>query len=89
MNKELVKKLLTKTEVELSDLNTFITEYVKEIKNYDVTIEELNGIVKLIQMQVFNLRFALMQSAIHLGLNVMSVFNNKNELLRTDVYESF
>lgn len=89
MNKELIKKLLGKNEIELSDLNTFVTEYVKETMNYDITVEELTGIVKLIQMQVFNLRFALVRSAIHLGLNVMSIFNSKNELIRTDVYESF
>lgn len=87
MNKEVVVRLLTKEKIELSDLNTFLTEYIYETKHKDVTIEELKMIVQLIQMRMLNLEIALFHSAKHLNLNILRVFDNSGKLLQTNVYE--
>lgn len=88
MNKEIVKRILTNNTINISDLNTFITEYVYEKLNRDITAEELKGIVQMIQAKIFNLRFAVLEAAKMLNLDVFSVFDKNGNLIRTDVYES-
>lgn len=89
MNKEVVKRLLQNiSKVELKDLNTFITEYVSFELKKDVTVEELQAIVQLLQHGQFNLNYALLRAARSLNLNVLDTFNSAGQLLRRDVYET-
>lgn len=89
MNKELVIKLLKSTQVDLNDLNEFVTEYTHEKLNRDITAVELAGIVQAIQMRAFDLRYALMEAARILDLNVINVPDKNGNHLYTHVYESF
>lgn len=89
MNKEIVKKILTKNQVDIIELNTFITEYTHEKLNRDITPEELKGIIQLIQNGVFNLRYAASEAAKMLDLNILSISDKNSKLIRVDVYESF
>ena len=86
MNAELVKRLLKSNQINIVDLNTFISEYVLEKKKRDVTPEELNGIVMLLNTGAFNLRFALTEAAKILGLTVLTATNNTGQIIYTGVY---
>lgn len=89
MNKELIIKMLNTDKVELSDLNTFISDYTKFKLNKDITAQELAGIIQAIQMRIFDLRFALVQAARDLDLNVLTILDKTGKLITTEVYESF
>ena len=89
MNKDLVKRLLQNiSRVELSDLNTFISEYVLFELKREVTSEELHMIASLLQQGRFNLNYALLRAARSLNLNVLDTFNASGRLMRRDVYEA-
>ena len=88
MDKELVKKLLYSNSINIEDLNTFIVDYIKEEKGEDVTLEELKGIVKLIQINMFNLEYALVRSASKLNLSLLKIHDKNGQLIRKIVYEN-
>ena len=88
MDKELVKKLLYSNSINIEDLNTFIVDYITEEKGEDVTLEELKGIVKLIQMNMFNLEYALVRSASKLNLSLLKIHDKNGQLIRKIVYEN-
>lgn len=83
--KEIIKLILENKPIDLTQLNTFITEYVKKLKNIDVTPLDLQGIIQVIQIGTFNLRYAALMAAISLNLNVTTVFGKDNRILRTIV----
>lgn len=87
MNKELIKRMLINPSIQMDDLTTFIVEYVEFKKKKVVSQQELQIIIQLIQIREFDLRYALIQAAISLNLNVLSTFDKHDNLLRTDVYE--
>jgi len=86
MNVELVKRLLTTNQINITDVNVFVTEYVLEKKKRDVTSDELNKITMLLQNGTFNLRYALLAAADILGLTVMTVVDSKGKIIYTNVY---
>ena len=88
MDKELVKKLLYSNSINIEDLNTFIVDYIKEEKGEDVTLEELKGIIKLIQINMFNLEYALVRSASKLNLSLLKIHDKNGQLIRKIVYEN-
>lgn len=88
MKKSLVKRLLEKPNISEKDLHTFISEYTLQQLGENITAEQLLGISQLIKSGYFNLRYALLQAARSLGLNVIIAYDNNGELLKTHVYES-
>jgi len=86
MNVQLVKRLLTTNQINMTDVNTFVTEYVLEKKKRDVTIDELNKITILLQNGTFNLRYALLDAANILGLTVMTAADSQGRIIHTNVY---
>lgn len=89
MNKELIQRLLASNHVTSQDLNEFISQYTYNKLNRHITGEELQGISQLIQMGMFNLRYAVIEAAKDLNLNVMSAFDKNGNILKTYVYEDF
>lgn len=87
MNKELIKRLLENSSIQMEDLTKFITEYTEFKLKRIISSTELQGIIQLIQMNIFNLRYAVIEAAKILGLNVLSTYDKNGNLLRTDVYE--
>lgn len=83
---QLIKRMLQTTSINITDLNTFITEYIFEKKGKYVTSMELSAIVQLIQMGSFNLRHALQEAAQDANLTVMSCTNNLGQIIYTNVY---
>lgn len=86
MDKELVKRLLTSNQIDITDLNIFISDYVLHTKKRHVTPQELHGIVALLNNGVFNLRFALMEAARALDLTVLTATNGNGQIIHTSVY---
>ena len=81
MEVDLVKRLLTSKEPKLEDIFLFITTYVKEKKNKDVTTEELNGIFQLFQIGAFNFRHTLMEAANSLELTVLTATDKLGNII--------
>ena len=86
--KEFINKIVNNQQVNINELNTFIVDYIKEEKGEDVTLEELKGIVKLIQMNMFNLEYALVRSASKLNLSLLKIHDKNGQLIRKIVYEN-
>lgn len=89
MKKELIQRLLSSNTVTSEDLNEFISQYTFNKLNRHITGEELQGISQLIQMGVFNLRYAVIEVATDLKLNVMNALDKNGHILKTYVYEDF
>ena len=88
MDKDLIKRLLLSNQINIKDLNKFIVAYVKEEKEKDVTLDELNGIVKLIQTGIFNLELTLVKLASKHNLSLMKVWDSSGQLVKRIVYEN-
>lgn len=87
MNKELIQRMLTNSQIQMNDLTIFITEYTEFKLKRVISTSELQGIIQLIQMNIFNLRYALIEAGRLLNLNILSTYDKNGILLRTDVYE--
>ena len=81
MYKDIVTQLVKQKSVTEKDINEFITEYVKNKKKKDVTVEQLADIRQLLQMGVFNLNYAAREAARDLGLNITNVISKEGKLL--------
>lgn len=71
----------------MTDLTLFISEYTEFKLKRAISSVELEGIIQLIRMNIFNLRYALLQAGKSLNLNILSTYDKNGILLRTDVYE--
>lgn len=89
MTKEFIKRLLESPNISEQDLNEFIDEHTFNKLNRRISGEELSGISQLIKAGMFNLRFALLEAADTLGLNVITAFDKNGLIVKTKVYESF
>ncbi len=89
MTKEFIKRLLTSTSISEKDLNEFIAQYTFDKLKRDISGEELLAISHLVKTGVFDLRFALLEAARDLDLNVMTAVNKNGVIIHTHVYESF
>lgn len=89
MTKEFIKRLLESPNISEQDLNEFIDEHTFNKLNRRISGEELSGISQLIKVGMFNLRFALLEAADTLGLNVITAFDKNGLIVKTKVYESF
>lgn len=89
MNKEFIKRLLESPSITEQDLNTFIQEYTLEKKKRDITGQELLAISQMIKGRFFDLRFALLEAAKDLDLNVITAIDKNGVIVKTHVYESF
>lgn len=87
MDKEVVKKLLTNSQLTQQELFKFIVDYVKWKKNLDINQEQLQGIIHLLQMGVFTLKEATKEAADHFGLQLVSLVGPQGNLLKAEVYE--
>lgn len=83
MNKDIVKKILTSSQINQQEFFEFITDYVKSEKDEDITQIQLMGIAQAIQMGAFNLRYAAEQSASKLGIQVINILNPQGVLIKT------
>ena len=88
MNKELIKHILTHDQIDLSQLNEFISEYVDATLNRKVTTEELQGIVQCINTGFFDLKYAATQAAHLENINVLVINDSNGQHLITQIYEN-
>jgi hypothetical protein len=89
MTKEFIKRILESPNILEKDLNEFIDEYTFDKLNKRISGVELSGIIQLIRAGIFNLRFALLEAARSLDLNVITAFDHNGVILKTHIYESF
>lgn len=89
MNKDLIKKLLITNQLDQADVANFIDEYTHAKLNRNITGEELNKIILLLQSGHFDLNYALLEAARMSDLNVLTIADSNGFLIRRHVYESF
>lgn len=89
MKKEFIKHLLESPIISDTELNTFITEYTLKKLGENITGEQLLAIHQFIKIGYFNLRYALLEAARDLDLNVLTITDRNGVIIRTHVYESF
>jgi len=87
MNKEIVIKILETNSVSRDELHIFISDYILEKKNKNISGQELAAIESMIHQGFLNLRFAAEQAAYDLGLTVLSLLDNASNPKKTWVYE--
>ena len=80
--KNFINKIVNNEQVNLTELNTFIVDYCKLMKNKIPTQEELSGIVQLIQMNIFDLIFAVKQAAQKLNIQINSIYDKHGNMIR-------
>jgi len=88
MTKEFIKRLLESNSISEKDLAEFIDDYTYSKLNRRISGEELSGIIQLVKMNLFDLRFAFFEAARDLNLNVITATNKDGVILKTHVYES-
>ena len=77
-----IKKIVNNEQVNLTELNTFIVDYCKLMGNKIPTPEELSGIVQAIQMNMFDLMFAVKNVAIKLNIQLNILYDKHGNLIR-------
>lgn len=87
MNKEIVKKLIENKSVSKGELFQFIVDYCEFKKKPTPTSEQLENIIQLISMGVFNLTDALDQSAKELNMQINKLYDKNGVLIKIDIYE--
>lgn len=87
MNKQIVINILTKKQINVTEVTEFVIEYTKEKLNKEITSEQVSQIVILIQRGIFDLNFAAREAARLLNLYVMDAIDKQGRIISTFVYE--
>ena len=88
MNKNIVSKLLQGQSVNLEEINSFIVDYVKMMKNEEINSQQLEMIRELIKMRTFDLGYAAKIASIKLGMNVVNLYDRNGQIISTTVHNS-
>lgn len=88
MNKNIVTKLLQGQSVNLEEINSFIVDYVKMMKNEEINSQQLEIIRELIKRHTFDLGYAAKLASIKLGMNVVNLYDRNGQIISTTVYDS-
>jgi len=88
MNKEVVIKLIKNQQVTQKELLEFIVDYIEFKKRPAPTAEQLQGLLQLFEMRIFNLDIPLQEVVKPLNLQVVKLFDKNNLLIKIDVYDS-
>jgi hypothetical protein len=86
MNKEVVIKLLKNQQVTQQDFMQFVIDYLEFKKKPTPTSEQLQGMLQLFNMGIFQIKEPLMEVTNYLKLQVITTIKD-NIVIRTDVYE--
>jgi len=87
MNKEVVIKMLKNQQVNQQDFTQFIVDYLEFKKKPTPTGQQLQGMLQLFNMGVFQINEALIEARDHFKLQVVSVTRD-GVLIRVDVYNN-
>lgn len=85
MEKDLIKRIITNPSEK--DIVSFVTYYVKEEKDIDLTPIQLENILILIKFGAFNLNEAIKKACAKAGLTFISLFDKEGKFLKNYVYE--
>jgi hypothetical protein len=88
MDKSIITKILKSQQITQIELNTFITEYIKLVKDEDITTQQLQMISTLVQSGHFNLFYAAKIAALKLDLNFDVLTDRSGDILNVIVRES-
>ena len=77
-----IKKIINNEQINSTELNTFIVDYCKLMGNKIPTQQELSGITQAIQMNMFDLIFAVKNAAIKLNIQLNSIYDKHGNLIR-------
>ncbi len=88
MEKSIITKILKSQQLTQKELNTFIIEYIKLMKDEDITTQQLQMISALIQSGHFNLFYAAKIAAIKTGLSFDILSDEMGNILNVIVRES-
>lgn len=80
--KNFIKKIINNEQVNLTELNTFIVDYCKLMGNKIPTAEELPIIVQMIQMNTFNLIYAVKMSCIKLNIQLNLLYDKQGQMIK-------
>lgn len=83
MEKEIVIKILKQQQITLEELNKFIVDYIQLKQAKAITPEQIKGIIQFISMGLFDLRFAALQAAESLKINVSTLLDINNNIIQT------
>lgn len=83
MEKEIIIKILKQQQITLEELNKFIVDYIQLKQAKDITSEQIKGIIQFISMGLFDLRFAALQAAEALKIDVSTLLDSNNNIIQT------
>ena len=82
-----VKNVLERNPVEVSQINSFIEEYVSMKKKDKLTPEQLEGINKMIQLGIFNIEHAVKEYIKEKGWQVTTITDIQGTIIRVNIDE--
>ena len=80
--KEFILKIYNNQQINLEELNLFIVDYCKLMNNKIPDNLELSGILQLIQMGVFDLKYACKLAAIKLDIPLNLLYDKHGNLIK-------
>ena len=86
MNKKTVIKLLKNQQLSQEEFLTFITDYLEFKKKTLPTGKQLQQMLQLFNMGVFQINNAMREAAEHLKLQLVTITKG-DKLLKSEVYE--
>ena len=85
-NLDRIKRILT-DKASREDINSFIVDFVKEKKGKEPTTYEIQGIIQLIMMGVFDLEQTLANILFENKINYIKVFDKTGNIKLKYFYE--
>lgn len=82
-----IRKFLKKEQVQLSELSDFIVKYCELIKNKIPTAQEIQAITQLIQMQQFNINYAIKNACIKLNIQHIEMFDKNGQYIKSYIQD--
>lgn len=74
--------------VKPEDFSQFILDYLAFKGKKEPTSKQLQGILQLFSMGVFNLSIALDDCVKHLNLQIERLYDKEGKLIKTEVYDN-
>lgn len=87
MNKETVIRLVKRTPIKQEELVQFILDCIEFKKKTAPTPEQLGKILELFRVGLFNFDIILPELVTHFNLQVHTLIDKNNNIIKIDVYE--
>lgn len=84
---EIIKKILSNQNISINELSEFLIEYIKLFSGKEPNSNELQTMVQMIQIGMFDLNYMIKNACIKLNLQLYEITNQHGQLIKRYINE--